>query len=168
MPVPVMVPPAAPFALPIVTGVVFVAWVYTAVRVTYVRPPRAPHRLTSARRTARPSVLRGMMGYIVDLTIVMQSLFLLMQAHMEVAGCVSPVTQRLFDLALRAYTHDLQHSPQAVHEEIRAYATRTKAFLHHEAVMEEVVRLIHAHRFKPSERFMAEAKNYADSPGAAS
>jgi hypothetical protein len=103
-----------------------------------------------------------MMGYIIDLTIVMQSLFLLMQARAQ-SGNASPVTHRLFEIALRAYRHDMQHSPQQVHEEIASFATPTKAFLKHKEVIKEVERLIHLHRFKPSEVFMAEARASASS-----
>src|SRR4051794_2843041 len=106
----------------------------------------------------RPNVLRGMMGYIVDLTIVMQSLFLLMQARTEVSGPGSPVDRRLFDLALLAYKHDGEHSPRKVHEEIRSFATRTNAFMRPGKVIEEVERLINVHRFKPTEAFMEEAR----------
>jgi hypothetical protein len=112
----------------------------------------------------RPNVLRGMMGYIVDLTIVMQSLFLLMQALRQASGCPSPVTQRLFDLALRAYKHGEQHSPQKVHEDICSFVTLKKAFLRPGEVIEKVERLIQVHRFKPSEVFLAEAKAGVDSP----
>ena len=44
-----------------------------------------------------------MMGYIIDLTIVMQRLYLLMQARTQVSGSRSPVNERLFKLSLDAY-----------------------------------------------------------------
>lgn len=63
-------PPAAPFALPVAVSIVFPAWVYKALEVTRV----SNFALLHARYT---NILLGMMGYIVYLTIVMQSLFLL-------------------------------------------------------------------------------------------
>ncbi|KAN0103785.1 hypothetical protein V8E52_011621 [Russula decolorans] len=134
-----IVPPAAPGAAPIATGLVFATWVSNVVLVT-------------------PNVLRGMMGYIVDFTIVMQSLFFLMQARTEASGSRSPVNERLFKVALDAYKQDTDHSLQTVHDEIRSFATMKKAIFKSETVIKEVERLINDHRFKPSERFMALAR----------
>jgi hypothetical protein len=99
-----------------------------------------------------------MMGYIVDFTIVMQSLFFLMQARTEASGSRSPVNERLFKVALDAYKQDTDHSLQTVHDEIRSFATMKKAIFKSETVIKEVERLINDHRFKPSERFMALAR----------
>jgi len=137
------VPPAAPVALPIAAGLVFATWVYNIVSVT-------------------PHVLRGMMGYIVDFTIVMQSLFFLIQTRTEASGTHSPVTERLFKVALDAYKQDVDHSLRNVHNEIRSFVTVRKAIFKSDAVIKEVERLINEHRFKPSERFMALARS--DSP----
>jgi len=93
-----------------------------------------------------------MMGYIADLTIVMQRLYFLMQARTQVSGSRSPVNERLFKLSLDAYKQDLGHSLREVHEEIRSYATRVNA-LSKSGVIEEVERLINDHQFKPLERF---------------
>jgi hypothetical protein len=109
-------------------------------------------------RLRRPNVLRGMMGYIVDLTIVMQSLFFLMQARTEVSGSHSPVNERLFKVALEAYKQDTEHSLRNVHDEIRSFATVKKAIFNSGMVIKEVERLINVHRFKPSERFIAQAR----------
>ena len=98
------------------------------------------------------------MGYIVDLTIVMQSLFFLMQTRKEASGSPSPVNERLFRLALDAYRQDIEHSLQTVHNEIYSFATVKKAIFKSEIVIKEVERLIKVHRFKPSERFMAQAR----------
>ncbi len=99
-----------------------------------------------------------MMGYIVDLTIVMQSLFFLMQTRKEASGSPSPVNERLFRLALDAYRNDTEHSLRAVHDTIYSFATVKKAIFKSEIVIKEVERLIKVHRFKPSERFMAQAR----------
>ncbi len=98
-----------------------------------------------------------MMGYIVDLTIVMQSLFFLMQARTEASRSPS-VNEGLFRLALDAYMQDTKHSLQKVHDEIRSFATVKKAIFKSETVIKEVERLITDHRFKPSEPFMAQAR----------
>ena len=100
-----------------------------------------------------------MMGYIVDFTIVMQSLFFLIQARSEASGSHSPVTERLFKVALDAYKQDVHHSIYKVHYEIRSFVTVKKAIFKSEAVIKEVERLINVHRFKPSERFMKLARS---------
>ena len=98
-----------------------------------------------------------MMGYIVDLTIVMQSLFFLMQARTEASGSRSPTDEKLFKLALDAYKQDIEHSLEKVHNEIRSFITIKKNFKS-EAVIKKVEKLIHDHQFKPSERFLELAK----------
>ena len=102
------------------------------------------------------------MGYIVDFTIVMQSLFFLIQARTEASGSRSPVNERLFKVALDAYIQDTEHSLQKVHDEISSFVTMKKAIFQSETVIREVERLINDHRFKPSEQFMALAR--ANSP----
>ncbi len=99
-----------------------------------------------------------MMGYIVDLTIVMQSLFFLMQAHTEASGSPSSMNEGLFRLALGAYMQDTKHSLQKVHNEIRLFATAKKVIFKSETAIKVVERLITDHRFKPSEPFMAQAR----------
>ena len=99
-----------------------------------------------------------MMGHIVDLTIIMQSLFLLMQARKEIDGPASPVTNKLFNLALQAYTYNSEHSPHKVHDEIRSVATRVKALFKNGEAIADVERIIKDHRFVPSEVSMAEAR----------
>jgi hypothetical protein len=99
-----------------------------------------------------------MMGYIVDFTIVMQSLFFLMQLRTEASGSRSPVNERLFNVALDAYKQDTEHSILKVHDEIRSFATVGKAIFKSETVLKEVERLINDHRFKPSEQFVAQAR----------
>ena len=102
-----------------------------------------------------------MMGYIVDFTIVMQSLFFLMQVRTEAFGSRSPVTKGLFKIALDAYKQDAEHSLKQVHYEILSFVTVGKAIFKWATVIKEVERLINVHRFKPSERFMALARTNA-------
>ena len=98
------------------------------------------------------------MGYIVDLTIIMQRLYFLMQARTQASGSRSPVNEGHFKLALDAYKQDFEHSLQKVHEDIRSFATRKNALSKSGRVIEEVERLISVHQFKPSERFMVDTK----------
>ena len=102
------------------------------------------------------------MGYIVDLTIVMQNLFFLMQVRTEASGFRSPMDERLFKVALDAYKYDTEHSLQKVHSEIRSFATVTKAIFKLGTVVKEVERLINDHRFNLSEWSMAQTR--ADTP----
>jgi len=99
-----------------------------------------------------------MMGYIIDLTLVMQRLYFLVQARTEASGSRFPVDEKLFKLALDAYEQDPEHSLQKVHEEIRSFATWKNALSTSGRIIEEVERLINVHRFKPSERFMVDDK----------
>src|ERR1700722_12441188 len=116
--------------------------------------------LTPHPLTFRPDVLRGMMVYVIDLIIVMRNLFLLMQAREQVSENASSVTHRLFEIALRAYRHDAQHSPQKVHGEISSFVTLARAFLRHKDVIKEVERLIQVHQFKPFEVLVAETRGF--------
>jgi len=104
------------------------------------------------------NVLRGIMGYIVDLTIVMERLYFLMQARTQASGSPYPVNEKLIELALGAYKQDFEHSLQKVHKEIRSFATRKNVLSKSGRVIEEVERLVNVHRFKPFERFMLDAK----------
>ncbi|KAJ7321941.1 hypothetical protein DFH08DRAFT_888956 [Mycena albidolilacea] len=140
-----LIPPAAPFALPIAAGLIFAAWVYKAYLTT-------------------PQVLRGLMGYIVDLTVVMQSIFWLTQARAQKIGgsnptATVPLSARLVELALTAYATD-NHS-RTVHEKIRLFVKR-KVALKPDLVLDHVVELIKTHRFQPSKSFEADAENVAE------
>jgi len=139
-----VIPPAAPFAIPIAAGLVFAAWVYKVYLTT-------------------PQVLRGLMGYIIDLTIVMQSLFWLTRARAEAESkavgnpiATVPLSKRLVELAYKAYATD-EHS-RTVHAEIRQFVKRTIA-LKPELVLGQIVKLIETHRFQPSKGFQSEAES---------
>ncbi|KAJ6592791.1 hypothetical protein B0H19DRAFT_1088532 [Mycena capillaripes] len=139
-----VIPPAAPFAVPIAAGLIFAAWVYKSYLTT-------------------PQVLRGLMGYIIDLTIVMQSLFWLTRARAEALSkggrgdtvATVPITKRLVKLAYTAYATD-EHSAK-VHEELREFAKPTVA-LKPDIVLEQIVKLIETHRFEPSKKFETDAE----------
>lgn len=139
-----LIPPAAPFAVPVAAGLVFAAWVYKVYLTT-------------------PQVLRALMGYIVDLTIVMQSLFWLTQARAEALSkevrgnrvATVPLTERLVELAFTAYATD-KHS-RTVHDAIRQFVNR-KVVLKPDIVLNQIVELIASHRFQPPEKFETDAK----------
>ncbi|KAJ7729022.1 hypothetical protein B0H16DRAFT_1697292 [Mycena metata] len=123
-----VIPPAAPFAIPIAAGLVFAAWVYKVYLTTY-EPLASSHQMFMSRRS--PQVLRGLMGYIIDLTIVMQSLFWLTRARAEAKSkavgdpiATVPLSKRLVELAYKAYATD-EHS-RTVHAEIRTGVELTK------------------------------------------
>lgn len=105
-----------------------------------------------------PGVIRGLMGYIVDLTIVMQSLFWLVQA----GNGTNAVRPRLLKLAVAAY---LESGDRArVHEEIKTFVTSSTAFKigQKDRVLEKVVQLIHSHRFEPPDDFKDIAQQSAN------
>ncbi|KAF7368417.1 G domain-containing protein [Mycena venus] len=137
-----VIPPAAPFAVPIAAGLIFAAWVYKVY-------------LTS------PQVVRALMGYIVDLTIVMQSLFWLTRARAEAvskggaAVATVPLTKNLVELAFTAYATD-EHS-ETIHEDLRQFVKRTLV-LKPDIVLDHIVELIKSHRFQPSQSFAAKAE----------
>ncbi|KAJ7729018.1 hypothetical protein B0H16DRAFT_1893971 [Mycena metata] len=155
-----VIPPAAPFAIPIAAGLVFAAWVYKVYLTTY-EPLASSHQMFMSRRS--PQVLRGLMGYIIDLTIVMQSLFWLTRARAEAKSkavgdpiATVPLSKRLVELAYKAYATD-EHS-RTVHAEIRQFVKRTIA-LKPELVLGQIVKLIKTHRFQPSKGFQSEAES---------
>jgi hypothetical protein len=89
------------------------------------------------------------MGYIVDLTILMQSLFWLMQAR----GGGSAIQVKFIELAFDAYAKSGDRTK--VHKEIRSYVTKTMVFKHgqRDQILEKVIDLIYTNRFQPPENY---------------
>lgn len=116
------IPPAAPVAIPVAVGILFAAWVYEAVYMTN-------------------GVLCGMMGYIIDLTLIMERRFLI-QAHREASTPPTNAEKSLFDLSFDEYRRSQANQ---VHENIREFVARAKA-LQSQRVIEEVERLINTNR----------------------
>ncbi|KAG2128877.1 hypothetical protein BD769DRAFT_1457047 [Suillus cothurnatus] len=106
-----------PIAVAIGGGVVLVRWAYDMYQQT---------KLT----------LQRIMTYIVDLTCVMQTLFLLA----PIAGSISP---RVIKIAVKAYE---KAGKRNVHSEIRSYVTVTRSG--GDDVLEEIVRLINDNSIK--------------------
>ncbi|KAF8888607.1 hypothetical protein BD779DRAFT_1523915 [Infundibulicybe gibba] len=130
-----IVPPAGLVAIPVAAGLAFAQWVNLMYQST-------------------PSILAGLIGYIVDLTVVMQSLFWLMQSKEE----GFPVTPRLILLALAAYEES--GTRDSVHRDIRTFVTGTKIFQrgHRDQVLDKVVAMVTAHRFDPPEMYKSRAR----------
>jgi hypothetical protein len=85
------------------------------------------------------------MAYVIDLIIVMQSIFW----HMQARGGTDPVSIRLIKLAYNSYWISTDRSQ--VHTEIRTYVNGNNVFVtgRKDRVLEKVVELINGHRFKP-------------------
>ncbi|KAG5220767.1 G domain-containing protein [Salix suchowensis] len=118
--------PAAPIVIPIVATVVFAKWVYDVYKQS------AP-------------VLRCLMGYIVDLTIIMQILFMLTR------GDPRPVSNRMIKLATKTYAE----SPAKVqiHNQIQDYVERNDVFkrMHRDGVLAKIVDLIEKWKIEEGE-----------------
>ncbi|KAF8883266.1 hypothetical protein BD779DRAFT_1540396 [Infundibulicybe gibba] len=109
----------APIGVAIAAGMVFAQWVYDVYR-------EAPH------------VLRCLMGYIVDLTIVMQSLFWMVKPGGNDHESGPPAYEKSGDLA-------------RVHGCISEFVTGKTVlkFAQRDHVLDEVVRLIFENKFVP-------------------
>ncbi|KAJ7799904.1 hypothetical protein B0H14DRAFT_2616611 [Mycena olivaceomarginata] len=111
--------------------------------------------------SGRPQVVRGLMGYIVDLTIVMQSLFWLTRTRAEAVSkdgvmfATVPLTKHLVELAFTAYATD-EHS-KTIHEDLRQLVKLTSV-LKPDIVLDHIVWLIKSHRFHPSQSFATRAE----------
>ncbi|KAF7419488.1 hypothetical protein PC9H_002079 [Pleurotus ostreatus] len=118
--------PAAPIVIPIVATVVFAKWVYDVYKQS------AP-------------VLRCLMGYIVDLTIIMQILFMLTR------GDPRPVSNRMIKLATKTYAE----SPAKIHihNQIQDYVERNDVFkrMHRDGVLAKIVDLIEKWKIEEGE-----------------
>lgn len=136
-----IIPPAAVVAVPVAVGLVFAQWVYMVYQET-------------------PGVIRTLMGYIVDLTIVMQSLFWLVQSRnsRDKKTKALPLDPRLIKLAIQAYRESGDRT--RVHHDIQSYVGNTNAFsvaYHKDKTLEKVVQLIKNNRFEPPEKYKRNA-----------
>ncbi|KAL0947982.1 hypothetical protein HGRIS_010608 [Hohenbuehelia grisea] len=111
--------PAAPIVIPIVASFVFAKWVYDVYQQSR-------------------SVLRILMGYIVDLTIIMQTLFLLTR------GDARPLTRRVVKLATAGYMESVARSQS--HAAITDYVQSQNAFkrMDRDCALSLIVQLIEA------------------------
>lgn len=102
--------PAAPIVVPIVASVVAAKWVYEVYQRSYVLL-LILHRGNNDRSFLSRSALQRFMKYIIDLTLVLQTLYLLSENR--------KLSRRAIKLAVKSY-HD---SPMSgtVHDRIQQY-----------------------------------------------
>ncbi|THU98021.1 hypothetical protein K435DRAFT_857051 [Dendrothele bispora CBS 962.96] len=128
------VPGGAVIAVPAAATLAFAQWVFMAYNEA-------------------PVVLRVIMAYIVDLTIVMQSLFWIMQARGESGTIRGLLDRRLVRLAFEAYKDSGDCT--RVHTEIRSFVGPTSVFKRdqRDLCLEKIVSLIRDNRFIPPESY---------------
>jgi len=123
--------PAAPITVPIAAAVLFGLWMHATYQKT-------------------PNVLRCMVGYIVDTTIVMESLFWLVQAHGEVAkGRYPDLTTDLIETAVKAFVES--EIRMTIHREIREFADGAGVFdrLDSDVTLDRIIALLDKYEFDP-------------------
>ncbi|KIK36751.1 hypothetical protein CY34DRAFT_811010 [Suillus luteus UH-Slu-Lm8-n1] len=108
--------PLAPIVVSVAAGVVLIKWVYDTYQRTNI-------------------VLQRIMTYIVDLTCVMQILFLL--------ASTGPISPRVIKIAVKAYE---EAGKSTVHSEIQSHVSVTRSG--GDDALEEIVRLINDHSIK--------------------
>ncbi|KIK58824.1 hypothetical protein GYMLUDRAFT_45119 [Collybiopsis luxurians FD-317 M1] len=124
------IPGAVAIAIPAAAGVAIAQWLYFAYQET-------------------PDILQLIMGYICDLTSVLQCLFWIMRVHE--AEEVLEVDPHLIELALDA--HSETGAQEFIHQQVRSFITGTPTFKFHkkDLALEELVKIIQSVRFKPEE-----------------
>ncbi|KIK56303.1 hypothetical protein GYMLUDRAFT_248048 [Collybiopsis luxurians FD-317 M1] len=123
-----IIPGAVVFVIPAAAGVAIAQWLFCA----YKEAPR---------------ILQLLMGYICDLTTVLQCLFWVMR----IRGDALEVGSHLIELALKEY--DEAGAQQFVHGKIRTFVDNTATFklLQKDAALEELIGIVGRIRFKPEE-----------------
>jgi len=137
-----LVPPAAPIAIPIAAGLLLAAWMYGV----YQRSR---------------NVLRCMIAYIVDMTVILQSLFWLIQVQ---GGKYPDVTPAMLEEAITAFsTADVKAD---IHREIRLFVERTNFSdrMNRDVTLDKIIELLGKYRFDPKVHVANAAKS---SPAAA-
>ncbi|KAK1224298.1 hypothetical protein PQX77_012806 [Marasmius sp. AFHP31] len=130
-----------PLSIAIALSVVFAQWVYMVYGTS-------------------PSVIRLLMGYIVDLVIVMQSLFWMIRAR----GESQIVTKHLLRLAFEAYETSEDGERTRIHRAITSFATPSLfKFKHKDLVLEKVAELITTNKFKPPQRLQEHVQKLPES-----
>jgi hypothetical protein len=102
--------PAAPIVIPIVASVVIASWVYDVYKQTYV-PLLILHRENNDKFLLSRPVLQRFMKYIIDLTLVLQTLYLISENQ--------ELSRRAIKLAVKSY-HSSPMSGE-VHNRIQEY-----------------------------------------------
>jgi len=130
------IPVAVPVAAIVAGGFVLAKWCYDVYHRT-------------------PEVIRRLMGYIIDLTAILEGLFVLLQAQGG-SALARPVTPELAELAVQAY------APHRFpcHHDIKKFVKDTTIFdrVDKDLVLGEVISLINKHHFVPKSQFKQRAK----------
>ncbi|KAG8855416.1 hypothetical protein FRB96_007074 [Tulasnella sp. 330] len=134
--------PAAPIVVPIALGVAVGHWLYTVYQQT-------------------PGILRVLMGYIIDLTAILEGLFVLLRAQSipDEGALPRPLTIGLINLTIEEY-QESETKPQC-HKLIKKFVgSRPNIFQvdYRDQVLQEVINLIENHRFVPSDECKQNAK----------
>ncbi|KIK56309.1 hypothetical protein GYMLUDRAFT_263785 [Collybiopsis luxurians FD-317 M1] len=123
-----VIPGAVVIAVPAAAGVAIAQWLFFAYQET-------------------PAILQLMMGYIADLTTVLQCLFWMMRANKE----GSKVEQCHIDHAIDV--HQKTGTQQVIHQKIRSFVSDSKTFKFGKKgrALGELIKIIENVRFKPEE-----------------
>ncbi|KIK56310.1 hypothetical protein GYMLUDRAFT_248055 [Collybiopsis luxurians FD-317 M1] len=123
-----VIPGAVMIAVPAAAGAAIAQWLFFAYQET-------------------PAILQLLMGYVADLTTVLQCLFWIMRAH----GEAIKVEPRLTEHALLAHTET--GAKQFIHQRIRSFVTATPTHKFHQKdlALRELINIIQSVRFKPEE-----------------
>lgn len=137
-------PPAAVVAVPagaaIGVGLAFGLWCYQQYQKT-------------------PGVIRCLMGYIIDLTAVLEGVFVLLQAQ----GIQQHLSRTVINLALKAY-QDEGSPMRRCHQDIRDYV-ETKNVFQRQDILEKIPALIRKYPLSPSEEVKQQAREAASLSG---
>jgi hypothetical protein len=131
----------APTIAAIGLSTVFIKWVTSIYQQTCVENSFFNATTDAPTDYARPEALRCLMGYIVDLTLVMEQLFL------DTFSLTPPrlLSADQIDRALEKYKNS---EAQEVHHEVREYLNKVTfaAILKSNNAHEKVIELIQQHR----------------------
>jgi len=118
-------PPSIVVTAPISFAAAFAKWVFDVYRQT-------------------PSVIRCLMGYIIDLTCIMQKVYWRMRAK---GGIQSMTNETLIEASQEFYKKDAH----AIHNEIRVFVSKPEwsKVTNKDLVLDEVIRLIEKYRIHP-------------------
>jgi hypothetical protein len=129
--------PAAVIVVPIAAAFVMANWVYNVYQRTWV------HQFSSGRTNLlicalSNDIVRCLIGYIVDLTMVMQSLFWLM----DVSGHDCNLSRRHIKIAFTFYLASAERT--RIHADIQKYVRETNVWdrLHEDRALAKVTMLI--------------------------
>ncbi|KIK56264.1 hypothetical protein GYMLUDRAFT_263753 [Collybiopsis luxurians FD-317 M1] len=123
-----IIPGAVVFAIPAAVGVAVAQWLFFAYQEA-------------------PAILQLMMGYICDLTTLLQCLFWVMRVHGEAIELEEDFIALAFDALKETGAQKL------IHQKIRVFIDDTATFKLHQkdVALDELIKIIRNVRFKPEE-----------------